>query len=126
MALLIPPTERVHTSFLAAMAEHTVEGFARPVTELWTQATSPAEGWVPSTTRWRAGDDESLGRIVLRHRLAPGLDEVVGRLGYEGRAGARRRGTRRSCFGRRGRWPGRSATRPPWAPATRTAWRRGG
>ncbi|MCI4061589.1 hypothetical protein MRQ36_02970 [Micromonospora sp. R77] len=126
MRTLIPPTGRARASLLAARAEHTAESFARHVAELWLQETPCPVGWVPDTTHWRVGDDETLGRIVLRHRLAPVLDEVGGRLGYEGPAGTRRRGTRRRCFGRRGRWPGRSASRPPWAPATWPTRRRGG
>ncbi|SCG64635.1 GNAT family N-acetyltransferase [Micromonospora inositola] len=121
MPALIPPTERVRASFLAAMAEfraegrgdrqdhtmvgseirehgagwHTAPGFARYVAELRAQEleeTPRAEGWVPCTTLWWTDGDEYLGRLAIRHRLTPFLREAGGHIGYDVRAGARRRG----------------------------------
>lgn len=121
MPTLTPPTERVHASFLTAMAEFRAEGrgdrqdhsmvgaeireyadtwhrpevFARYVTELRQQAleeTPRPEGWVPDTTLWWVEGDEYLGRISIRHRLSPFLLEAGGHIGYDVRATARRRG----------------------------------
>ncbi|MFE9690722.1 GNAT family N-acetyltransferase [Micromonospora sp. NPDC005806] len=121
MPTMIPPTARVQASFLAAMAEfraegrgagqdltmigrelrehaatwHTAQGFARYVTELRLQEreeTPRPEGWVPVTTLWWVEGDEYLGRIAVRHRLTPALLELGGHIGYDVRAGARRRG----------------------------------
>lgn len=118
---LMPPTERVRTSFLAAMAEfraegrgdrqdhtivgteirrhaaswHTPEGFARYVAELRLEEleeTPRPEGWVPATTLWWVERDEYLGRLAIRHRLTPVLLEKGGHIGYDVRASARRRG----------------------------------
>lgn len=121
MSALIPPTERVHASFLAAMAEfqaegrgdrqdhtavgseirehratwHTAPGFARYIAELRAQAreeTPRPPGRVPATTLWWTDGDEYLGRIAIRHRLTPSLLEVGGHIGYDVRTGARRQG----------------------------------
>ncbi|MEH0985520.1 GNAT family N-acetyltransferase [Micromonospora sp. CPCC 205556] len=121
MPTLTPPTVRVHTSFLAAMAEFRAEGrgdrqdhtmvgteiraygdswhrpevFARFVAELRAQRheeTPRPPGWVPDTTLWWVEGDEYLGRISVRHRLTPALREVGGHIGYDVRASARRRG----------------------------------
>ncbi|HEX5540467.1 MAG TPA: GNAT family N-acetyltransferase [Micromonospora sp.] len=121
MPELIPPTERVRASFLAAMAEFrsegrgdrqdqtmigaeirnhgptwaTPDGFARFVAELRGQAleeTPRPEHWVPSTTLWWVDGDEYLGRIAIRHRLTPSLLDVGGHIGFDVRPAARRRG----------------------------------
>jgi predicted acetyltransferase len=121
MPRLTPPIERVHASFLAAMAEFRAEGrgdiagasmigagirdhsrnwhepaaFARYVTELRAQAQPDAprpQGWVPSTTLWWVDGDEYLARIAIRHQLTPGLLEYGGHIGYDVRPSARRRG----------------------------------
>ncbi|MEV0810874.1 GNAT family N-acetyltransferase [Micromonospora sp. NPDC050200] len=121
MPALTPPTERVHASFLTAMAEFQGEGrggrqdntmvgaeirryadrwhdpaaFARYVADLHAQCleeTPRPEGFVPDTTLWWAEGDEYLGRIAIRHRLTPYLHEAGGHIGYDVRASARRRG----------------------------------
>ena len=121
MPELVPPTTRVHASFLAAMAEFGTEGrggpgdgsmtgraiylyggrwtepavFRRYVGWLRDQAREDApraDGYVPSTTLWWVSGDEYLGRISIRHRLTPELLEVAGHIGYDVRPSARRRG----------------------------------
>jgi predicted acetyltransferase len=121
MPELIPPTLRVHDSFIAAMAEFGAEGrgdsadatmiggeirefgrrwalpegFADYVDWLRSQALEDAprpEGYVPSTTLWWVQDDQYLGRIAIRHRLTPHLLQVGGHIGYDVRPSARRRG----------------------------------
>ena len=115
------PTESVHRSFVAAMAEFraegrgdpadrsmigeelrhvgrrwvTPEGFAGYVAWLRSQALpdSPRpEGHVPSTTLWWVQDDEYLGRVAIRHRLTAHLLDIGGHIGYDVRPSARRRG----------------------------------
>ncbi|GAA3383163.1 GNAT family N-acetyltransferase [Cryptosporangium minutisporangium] len=121
MPQLSSPVERVHRSFLAAMAEFrdegrgdvgddtmiskelrefadrwpTREGFAEYVGWLRAQALEDSprpEGFVPSTTLWWIEDDDYLGRVAIRHRLTPHLFEVGGHIGYDVRPSARRRG----------------------------------
>ncbi|MDT5031460.1 MAG: hypothetical protein QOC94_1631 [Actinoplanes sp.] len=118
--LSLPP-ERVHRSFLAAMAEfrdegrgdpadHTMiggelrefghrwatpEGFAEYVGWLRAQALEDSprpEGYVPSTTLWWVQDDDYLGRVAIRHRLTAHLLDLGGHIGYDVRPSARRRG----------------------------------
>ena len=121
MPELVPPTTAVHASFLAAMAEFAAEGrgpgdgsmighdlgeygttwsspegFAAYVAHLREQtredAPRPAHH-VPSTTLWWVEGDEYLGRLGIRHRLAPGqIGERNGHIGYDVRPSARRRG----------------------------------
>jgi predicted acetyltransferase len=115
------PTENVHLSFLAAMAEFraegrgepadrsmiggelrefgrrwvTSEGFAEYVGWLRSQALEDSprpEGHVPSTTLWWVQDDDYLGRVAIRHRLTAHLLELGGHIGYDVRPSARRRG----------------------------------
>jgi len=115
------PGDRVHRSFLAAMAEFraegrggaadhsmigneirefghlwsTPEGFAEYVVRLHTQARKESprpEGHVPSTTLWWVRNDEYFGRLAIRHRLTPHLHEVGGHIGYDVRQSARRQG----------------------------------
>lgn len=50
------------------------------------------EGRVPETMYWMIADDTYVGRISLRHRLTPDLEELGGHIGYEVRAGYRQRG----------------------------------
>ncbi|GAA1661648.1 GNAT family N-acetyltransferase [Fodinicola feengrottensis] len=121
MPELIAPSVRVHTSFLAAMAEFQAEGrggpgdhssVGREIREYGPRWADPAvfadfaaslraeadvsipvpEGWVHSTTLWYVGGDEYLGRVALRHHLTPQLTEVGGHVGYDVRPSARRRG----------------------------------
>lgn len=121
MPELLSPLTRVHTSFLAAMAEFAAEGRGRPDdhsmvgSDLREQAprwstpdgfaayvaavradaleeTPRRGGWVPCTTLWWVDGDDYLGRIAVRHRLTPWLREVGGHIGYDVRPSARRRG----------------------------------
>lgn len=120
MPELIIPDVHVRVSFLDAMAEFreegrgdpaddtmvgaemrefsaswsTSEGFAAFVGALRAQAQGehlPA-GFFACTTLWWARDDLYLGRIAIRHELAPRLLEVGGHIGYDVRPTARRRG----------------------------------
>jgi predicted acetyltransferase len=121
MADLVPPTSRVRESFIAALAEFVAEGrggagdstmtgtairehgatlaapdnFERYVQAVRDQAleeTVRANGFVPSTTLWWVDGAEYLGRISIRHRLTPQLQEVGGHIGYDVRPTARGRG----------------------------------
>jgi predicted acetyltransferase len=48
---------------------------------------------VPTTTLWWVAGADFLGRLAIRHRLAPGrIGEVNGHIGYDVRPSARRRG----------------------------------
>jgi len=119
MPQLHVPDVRFHRSFLAAMAEFRAEGrggadddsmvgreirtfgerwsqpqeFARYVADLHGQRGSAVpDGWVPCTTWWYADGDTYLGRLAVRHRLNDWLLQYGGHIGYDVRAGARRRG----------------------------------
>lgn len=118
---LIPPSPRVHHSFLAAMAEVQAEGlsgpdddsntgqairkyasrwadpseFARYLRELEDEARDESprlDGRVPQTTLWWVSGDEYLGRISIRHRLTAHLREIGGHIGYDIRPSARQHG----------------------------------
>jgi predicted acetyltransferase len=118
---LIPPTPRVHASFLAAMSEFQLEGrggaddntmvgreivqfrgrwadpdvFRDYLAWLSDQASEDAPrpaGLVPSTTLWWVEGDDYLGRIAIRHRLTPSLLEYGGHIGYDVRPTKRRLG----------------------------------
>ena len=121
MPELSEPIERVHESFLAAMAEFQAEGrggpadatmigheirgfgsrwaapaaFAEYVAELRAQAleeTPRPAGFMPSTTLWWIDGEEYLARLAIRHRLTPNLHELGGHIGYDVRPSARLRG----------------------------------
>ena len=122
MPALVPPLTDVHQSFLAAMAEYRAEGrggpddtsnighdmrthgdrwadpgeFRRFVDALRAQAlqdTPRPAHFVPTTTLWWVDAADYLGRLNIRHRLAPGrAGERNGHIGYDVRPGARRRG----------------------------------
>ena len=122
MPSLIPPTVAVHTSFLRAMDEHRAEGRGRPADQsnigmqirlygdVWAaveeferfladlrqqERKDPhrSSGLVPATTLWWVEGDEYLGRLAIRHRLAPGsVGERNGHIGYDVRPSARRQG----------------------------------
>lgn len=117
MPELIDPTAKLRTSFLAAIAEfHSDQQHPTPwfVTDIDPQALTddtaafdayiarvlnereePATartGHVPMTTLWWAQDDQMLGRLAIRHRLTPKLEQVGGHIGYDVRPGARRQG----------------------------------
>jgi predicted acetyltransferase len=120
--VLIPPTVDVHASFLRAMDEHIAEGrggpgdssnvghYIRQFGKVWA---APAEfrryvaslraqelentprpaTFVPTTSLWWVDGDEYLGRLGIRHRLAPGrAGERNGHIGYDVRPSARRKG----------------------------------
>lgn len=118
---LIPPSPRVHHSFLAAMAEVQAEGqsgsdndsntaqairkyasrwadpaeFALYLRELQDEARDQSprtDGRVPQTTLWWVSGDQYLGRISIRHRLTAHLMEIGGHIGYDIRPSARQRG----------------------------------
>ena len=122
MPALILPTVDVHASFLTAMDEYVAEGrgtpgdpsnvgyfireygagwadpaeFARFVADVRAQAlpdTPRPEMFVPTTTFWWVAGDEYLGRLAIRHRLAPRLaGQRNGHIGYDVRPRARRQG----------------------------------
>ncbi|KUL25790.1 GNAT family N-acetyltransferase [Actinoplanes awajinensis] len=121
MPQLSLPTEQVHRSFLAAMAEFRAEGRGDSAdltmigSELrefghrwaaresfsgyvgWLRAQSledspRPEGYVPSTSLWWIQGDDYLGRLAIRHRLTPSLLDVGGHISYDVRPSARRRG----------------------------------
>ncbi|WP_137991330.1 GNAT family N-acetyltransferase [Streptomyces vilmorinianum] len=115
MPELIAPTERLHSSWLAAHAEWTPgdhqdgagmrlaeenafaspEVFASWVRRLREQSdrTRPlAEGWVHATHWWIVDDGAYAGAIDLRHELNDFLLRAGGHIGYSIRPSARRRG----------------------------------
>lgn len=122
MPALIPPTTAVHASYLRAMAEHVAEGrglpgdgtnvgqyirqwgavwsepaeFRRFVASLRAQEdenTPRPDTYVPTTSLWWVEGDEYLGRLGIRHRLAPGrIGQRNGHIGYDVRPSARRQG----------------------------------
>ncbi|MBM2622155.1 GNAT family N-acetyltransferase [Actinoplanes sp. LDG1-06] len=122
MPELVPPTVDARESFLVAMDEYVADGrggfddfsnigndlrayastwstpagFARFVGYLRAQRleeTPRPVGFVPTTVLWWLDGPEYLGRLNIRHRLAPGLaGERNGHIGYDVRPGARRKG----------------------------------
>jgi predicted acetyltransferase len=122
MPSLILPTAELQSSFLEAMAEYVAEGRGEPgdqsnvgqnIRDYGAVWSSPAEfrrfvadvraqeqpeaprpaTYVPTTTFWWVDGGEYLGRVTVRHRLAPGsLGERNGHVGYDVRPSARRRG----------------------------------
>jgi predicted acetyltransferase len=121
MPILTEPTTAVHRSFLAAWdelepgedhwmgirayggserewtrdeAEDPVE-FARLVEGLKTDArpeTVLPPDIVHQTMLWFVEGDEWFGRLAIRHRLTPALNELGGHIGYAVRPSARRHG----------------------------------
>jgi predicted acetyltransferase len=117
---LVDPTIRVRASFLAAVAEFHADrdfllpwfvtdippraltdesGFTTYVVRLLAErqedAPRPA-GFVPMTTLWWIEDDRFLGRLAIRHRLTPALEQAGGHIGYDVRPSARRHGHARA------------------------------
>jgi predicted acetyltransferase len=119
---LVPPTVDVHESFLAAMREYVAEGRGRPddfsnigsdlraYASTWSspagfarfvdflraqrlEETPRPPGFVPTTVLWWLDGPIYLGRLNIRHRLAPGMaGQRNGHIGYDVRPGARRQG----------------------------------
>lgn len=115
MAGFVDPTTRLRESLLAAVAEfHADRAYPVPwfVTDIEPAALTDAAafdvyvarvlrerderhvrpGWVAMTTLWWAEGDQMLGRLAIRHRLTPALEQAGGHIGYDVRPGARRRG----------------------------------
>ncbi|MGN5376641.1 GNAT family N-acetyltransferase [Streptomyces lasalocidi] len=116
MPELIDPTARLRTSFLAAVAEFR-EDSDYPVPWFVTDVDPPAltdatafdayitrllgerdeaaprrDGFVPMTTLWWGEGGQMLGRLAIRHRLTPALEQADGHIGYDVRPSARRQG----------------------------------
>ena len=118
---LSEPTVRVHTSFLAGMAQFRAEGRGQPdddsvlgqqlhrygsrwdaqdgfagyVAALLTDAlpdTPRPEGIVASTDLWWISGPTFLGRLSIRHALTDRLRDSGGHIGYEVRPSERRCG----------------------------------
>jgi predicted acetyltransferase len=119
---LISPTVDLQASFLRAMEEHRAEGrglpadqsnvgtYLRVYGEVWSdksefsrfvedvlaqerEDTPRPAMFVPTTSLWWVDGDEYLGRLGIRHRLAPGrTGERNGHIGYDVRPSARRKG----------------------------------
>jgi predicted acetyltransferase len=83
-------TIREHGARLAT--PDTFERYVQSVRDQALDETVRANGFVPSTTLWWVDGAEYLGRISIRHRLTPQLQEVGGHIGYDVRPTARRRG----------------------------------
>ncbi len=78
-------------------------GFGRYVDFLLAQRHEDAPrppGYVPTTVLWWLDGPEFLGRLNIRHRLAPGqAGERNGHIGYDVRPGARRQGHATAMLG---------------------------
>jgi predicted acetyltransferase len=116
MPEFIDPTVRLRTSFLAAVIEFREDrdysipwfvndieppaltdaaAFAGYIARLMAERTEAGVqtlGFVPMTTLWWAEGDQVLGRLAIRHRLTPALEQAGGHIGYDVRPSARRRG----------------------------------
>jgi len=119
---LILPTVDIHTSYLAAMREYVAEGRGEPsdtsnigrdirlFADKWAtrpgfqtfvdalraqerEETFRPANFVPTTTLWWVEGTDFLGRLSIRHRLAPGrIGNRNGHIGYDVRPSARRQG----------------------------------
>ncbi|NUW33122.1 GNAT family N-acetyltransferase [Nonomuraea sp. SMC257] len=115
MARFVDPTPRLRASFLEAVAEFRADrdyppswfvrdvdpaaltapdAFAAYVARVLGERSEAGarEGFVPMTTLWWADGDRFLGRMAVRHRLTPALEQLGGHIGYDVRPSARRRG----------------------------------
>jgi predicted acetyltransferase len=115
MPEFIDPTLRLRTSFLAAAAEFRADrdypvpwyvedvdpqalvdpgAFEAYVVRVLGERTQAGvrRGFVPMTTLWWADQERFLGRLAIRHRLTPALEQLGGHIGYDVRPGARRQG----------------------------------
>ncbi|MEU8357445.1 GNAT family N-acetyltransferase [Nonomuraea sp. NPDC048882] len=115
MPEFINPSGTLLTSFLAAVAEFRADHdypvlwfvddvdpkalvdpaafeayTARVVAERTSSGTRP--GFVPMTTLWWIDGERFLGRLAIRHRLTPALEQSGGHIGYDVRPSARRQG----------------------------------
>jgi predicted acetyltransferase len=127
MPALTYPTLSAQASFLAAVDEMMADGpldptgpIARAVATYGSSWQSPAEfqrfidglraeeleetprppNYVPTTYLWWLESDEFLGRLSIRHRLAPGpAGPRNGHIGYEVRPSARRQGHATAMLG---------------------------
>jgi predicted acetyltransferase len=66
--------------------------FCQRLRDLANSETWLPEGIVASTYLWWVDGDQYLGRLSIRHRLTPWLQEYGGHIGYVVRPSARRRG----------------------------------
>ena len=66
--------------------------FCRRLRSLADPSTWLPDGIVGSTYLWWVDGDEYLGRLSIRHRLTPWLEEYGGHIGYVVRPSARGRG----------------------------------
>jgi len=114
---LVPPTSRLHASWLSAREEWglgvhqdgasvwTADRLALDLADpdgfrAWVEALLVAgdptqelpDDLVPATNLWVVEDDRYLGAVQLRHQLNPFLAALGGHIGYGVRPGARRRG----------------------------------
>ncbi|MEV0202987.1 GNAT family N-acetyltransferase [Nonomuraea sp. NPDC050691] len=115
MPRFIDPTPRLRDSFLEAVAEFRAdrdyppswfvgdvdppaltspEAFEAYVARVLGErsAAGARDGFVPMTTLWWADGERFLGRMAIRHRLIPALEEIGGHIGYDVRPSARRQG----------------------------------
>jgi predicted acetyltransferase len=116
------PSVSAQASFLAAVDEsapdligpvalaaahksswQSAEGFQRYLDDVRAQEleeTPRPPTFVPTTTLWWLDGPEFLGRLSIRHRLAPGdIGLRNGHIGYEVRPSARRRGHATAMLG---------------------------
>lgn len=117
---LIPPTTRLHRSYLGGVDEfagarrdgdglwqwvedgvtHEItreemeseDGFTRFVARRTDPDRDLLPGWVPCTFFWMEHDGEYAGSLALRHELNEFLAAEGGHIGYSVRPSARRRG----------------------------------
>ncbi|MGW0095565.1 GNAT family N-acetyltransferase [Streptomyces sp. NPDC003328] len=119
----IDPTVRLRTSFLAAVAEFcedrdypvpwfvtdvdpqaltdpaAFEAYAERVLSERDEDASPRwEGFIPMTTLWWVDGEQMIGRLAIRHRLTPSLEQSGGHIGYDVRPSARRQGHARAML----------------------------
>jgi len=114
---LVAPTERVHVSYLAALADFQAQSahtdldidelrdaarFRGYVDALIAQAepdTPRPTGYVPETVLWWIDGATFLGRLSIRHDLTAALSRIGGHIGYEVAPAARRRGHATAMLG---------------------------
>jgi predicted acetyltransferase len=116
MPALTDPDARFRRSFLAAAAEFRADAsypvpwyvadidplaltdaaafgaYVHRVLRERDEATPRPAHFVPMTTLWWTEGNEVLGRLAIRHRLTPLLEQSGGHIGYDVRPSARRRG----------------------------------